>query len=503
MLKIKILRPLTKLCWSKKDDVFDALTEIKDIKEIQFQFKSKMKLIYSNNDLLFTGKSAGSVKTFSDIDQTIISDVIFNKDKQFKSVNDFLIGSCLQAEIIKYFDVAFSELFDNSSYDTFDLNVYLYGLFELETFDDEWRKTTCQVRDKAYKDNNILFSLMGLRTAYAHWAKDATYGAWIKDSIDRIKKWLDNKVNAQNAWVANVFLMTDKLNSVADVQDLVAQSSGQKNILGTKNVMNLTNPQLSGRSEEQQIFYLRNTAYFFKLCSANLLLETGLEALSKEDKKLSTKEQISKVCYENEEFHRTFLEAEYITNEAMYTGGSVVHVVAGQVKGGNPPRIPNVKSHELAQSFFVNLGTALDHFMEFFKHSENEKNANVKKYFSMEALSKLGKYWRRCKQAVFESKYNNKDCKEFDGQNEVPLVAAAPASVKSFTDLATWADKIIAIKDDDKKSVTKKAEDMIEASPDLGKKLVQAAFFSGGRYFGKPDLKVPVNKNKSVLKNYF
>ena len=137
MLKIKILRPLTKLCWSKKDDVFDALTEIKDIKEIQFQFKSKMKLIYSNNDLLFTGKSAGSVKTFSDIDQTIISDVIFNKDKQFKSVNDFLIGSCLQAEIIKYFDVAFSELFDNSSYDTFDLNVYLYGLFELETFDDE------------------------------------------------------------------------------------------------------------------------------------------------------------------------------------------------------------------------------------------------------------------------------------------------------------------------------------------------------------------------------
>ena len=380
------------LCQRHAKDFFLATQGLTTNANLRIEMVNEYVKIYDGTTLLVAAMAAGSVTTFSDIDQTISSPNVQN-------VKDFLYYQCLQAEIVRAFDAYFALLFENSSFDTFDLNAYVNGFFEMEVKHKDFTSINCATRIQAtdYIQLNTMVSLFTLNNLLHHIQgkpEENVFQAELKSIVDYNK----NKEDPTNY----NYMFYDSINLE---HSEYMKSSIQRVLIVQPDPAAAIYPLLANKfaqkSDEQKVIYLRNIAYYIYIKEANREIQ-NLVVAHPQNAGVSLENYIGNLAYNSKEYIKKVLKSVFYTNEAVFTGGSLMHVLGGQLKKKEAFRdyVWSFREFDVVQSFYLNIGFAMDHFIHYFYHYMEEVNQDRKKYYLWEGMLKLAKYSNRAFEAL-------------------------------------------------------------------------------------------------------
>lgn len=376
------------LCSRHATDFFQAAATLQTSPDLKIALPGGDVKIYNRLEEMLTAMAAGSVTTFSDIDQTISS-------VKATTPQQFLYYQCLQAEVVRAFDTFFEAFFENSSFDTFDLNAYVNGFFELEVKERDFTSANCQTRvnSQHYSRLNNMVSLFGLHNLLHHISGDNDERE-ITQALQRIINFNKEKEDIRSG--NYMFFATINIEESNFMKESIRNHLSLNEADATTKVFPRLADDFARKTDEQKAIYLRNIMYYLCIKAANAEFQKAFIAHPPQPND-NYKEYIGGIAYNNKEYLQKVLLSVFYTNEAVFTGGSLMHVLGGQLKtkAGFENVVWSFRDFDMVQSFYLNIGFAMDHFLHFFYHFLSETNAEKKKYYLWEGIMKLAKYSKR------------------------------------------------------------------------------------------------------------
>lgn len=376
------------LCSRHATDFFKATASLQTNANLKIALPGGDVKIYNGLELMLTAMAAGSVTTFSDIDQTISSAAATTPQQ-------FLYYQCLQAEVVRAFDSYFEAFFENSSFDTFDLNAYVNGFFELEVKEQDFTSTNCQTRvnSQHYSKLNNMVSLFGLHNLLHH----LSGGEHEREATGALQGIINFNKEKEDIRSGNyMFFATINIEESSFMKESIKNHLAISETDANAKVFTRLADDFARKTDEQKTIYLRNIMYYLCIKAANEEFQRAFIAHPPQAGD-NYKEYIGRTAYNNKEYLKKVLLSVFYTNEAVFTGGSLMHVLGGQLKTkkGFENAVWSFRDFDVVQSFYLNIGFAMDHFLHFFYHFMSETNAEKKKYYLWEGIMKLAKYSKR------------------------------------------------------------------------------------------------------------